>query len=251
MSLDLDVRLAARQIPENAKPAMYQRWVSILFAHWAIEPEEIQRTLPSGLQVDTYDSKAWLALVPFFMRDVQPTWAPAVPVISNFLELNVRTYVIDAEGKPAVWFYSLDCNQRLAVLLGRQFFHLPYEVSRIKANEPKRAGDWIDYQCQRRGAPHEARYRYRGLPVEPVEARPGSLEFFLLERYYLISEHEGRFYRGQVAHEPYRFRPAELERWDLTPLAQARVPAPVRPPDHVCYIDDVRVKAYKVEPVRG
>lgn len=246
MNVTLDMRLAAREAPAEDKPAMLQRWSRLLFAHWAFEPEVIAATLPRGLALDTFDGKAWVALVPFYMRDVRLTWAPTLPGISNFLELNVRTYVVDAQGRPGVWFYSLDCNQRLAVMLARQFFYLPYQFARMEAIAAPASGDWIDYRCRRQDTARQSRYRYRSLPGEPERAEPGTLEFFLLERYYLVSHHQGRFFRGQVHHTPYRYQAAELETWDLTPFAQAGLPTPTHAPDHLCYVEDVPVKAYKV-----
>lgn len=109
---------------------MRQRWEKLLFLHWAWDAAEVQRTLPLGLTVDTFEGRAWLGVVPFFMRDVRPAWVPSVPGISNFLELNVRTYVFDGRGRPGIWFYSLDCNQRLAVRAARTFFICVIETRR-------------------------------------------------------------------------------------------------------------------------
>ena len=102
--------------PDGRRPLlMHHRWESLLFLHWRLPAARIQETLPAGLTVDTFDGDAYLAIVPFFMRDVRPVRVPALPWISQFLELNVRTYAYDEEGVPGVWFYSLDCNQPLAV----------------------------------------------------------------------------------------------------------------------------------------
>jgi uncharacterized protein len=105
---------------------MYQQWRDLLFLHWEYSTATIQATLPDGLYVDTFDGKAYLGVVPFFMRNIRPRYLPTVPGISNFMELNLRTYVHDREGVPGVWFYSLDANQHLAVKIARRFFHLPY-----------------------------------------------------------------------------------------------------------------------------
>ena len=112
---------------------MRQCWSGLLFLHWPVDPAMIQSRLPDGLFVDTYDNKAWLGVVPFFMDRVRPVMLPPVPGLSWFLELNVRTYVHDAQGRPGVWFFSLDCNQPLAVEIARRFFHLPYEHAAMKA----------------------------------------------------------------------------------------------------------------------
>src|SRR5438105_3699987 len=104
----LDDRLRQRERPSGSV-AMYHTWRDLLFLHWRVEPERIQRTLPPGLFVDTYDGAAWVGVVPFFMRNIRPWWLPCIPGLSNFMELNLRTYVYDAAGTPGVWFYALDC----------------------------------------------------------------------------------------------------------------------------------------------
>ena len=110
-------RLAARQ-PNGRRPQlMHQRWESLLFLHWRVSADRIQRTLPPGLTVDTFQGAAYLAIVPFFMLNVRPVGLPAVPWLSFFQELNVRTYVFDDAGTPGIWFYSLDCNRVVLSLI--------------------------------------------------------------------------------------------------------------------------------------
>ena len=93
-----------RSYPEGELPVMYQRWEKLLFLHWEMDPEVIQSTLPSGLYVDNYEGKAYVGIVPFYMRGIRPRGFPAIPYLSNFLECNVRTYVHDENGVPGVWF---------------------------------------------------------------------------------------------------------------------------------------------------
>ena len=199
-------RLATRETPDAAIVGQ-QRWNHLLFAHWKIEPALVQATLPPGLFVDSYEGAAYLGIVPFFMERIRPAWLPPLPWVSWFLELNVRTYVHDREGRPGVWFYSLDCNQPIAVAVARRFFHLPYFHARMNAT---REGDLFTYQSQRRGDAIEAQYVWRAIG-ETREAQPGSLEFFLVERYLLFTTHrDGSLCSGRVHHQPYRLHAAEL-----------------------------------------
>ena len=105
--LPIKNRLAEREKPK-LPTVMYQRWEELLFLHWPVEPQVVAEVLPPGLGVDTYKGKAWLGVVPFSMRGVRPRFLPAVPGLSSFPELNLRTYVVDKRGRPGVWFYSLD-----------------------------------------------------------------------------------------------------------------------------------------------
>lgn len=194
-------RLAARQRPASLVVGR-QRWSELLFAHWKIDAPSVQATLPRGLFVDTFAGDAYIGVVPFFMQRVRPAWLPPLPWISWFLELNVRTYVHDAHGQPGVWFYSLDCNQPLAVSIARHFFHLPYFHARMSA---KLNAGGIRYQCQRQGETGDP-WCYEWTPgAQSTPAEPSSLEFFLVERYLLFSaDSKGHLMEGRVHHEPYR-----------------------------------------------
>jgi uncharacterized protein len=196
-----DSRERMRQRPERAALG-YQRWSDLLFLHWEVDAAQVQATLPDGLWVDTFLDKAYLGIVPFFMERIRPAYLPPLPWVSWFLELNVRTYVYDRKGRPGVWFYSLDCNQPIAVHLARRFFKLPYEHATMGADRNKQE---IAYRCQRERHDNAWSYQWR-IPQQTRHAQAGTLEFFLLERYALFASdgHDG-LYEGLVHHSPYRF----------------------------------------------
>lgn len=183
MSPSLKQRLATRDRPLGF-PVMRQRWAGLLFLHWPVDPEVIAARLPRGLQVDTFDGQAWLGVVPFFMERVRPVGLPPVPWLSWFHELNVRTYVHDEQGNPGVWFFSLDCDQPVAVEIARRAFHLPYQHAAMSS---VRSGNRVQYTSQRKspGSRH-ADFDYES-PNTTHAAVPESLEWFLVERYLLFS----------------------------------------------------------------
>lgn len=248
MSPEFSAQLALRNRPDGS-PVMYQSWRELLFLHWRVDPAVLAPTLPAGLEIETFDGAAWLGVVPFLMRGIRPRFLPAVPGISNFCEMNLRTYVVDRSGRPGVWFYSLDANQGLAVRTARRFFHLPYEHARMSA---KTDGEGFhDYSCHRRGAPVEAasRFRYRG-SGEVREAEPGTLEFFLLERYLLYSHDPARerTFTGLVHHVPYPFQAAEVPVFDANVIPLDGLPAVSGAPDHVAYSAGVDVDIFPLGP---
>lgn len=217
-----------REKPADS-PVMFQCWSQLLFLHWKVPAEVIQARLPAGLHVDQYEGTCYLGLVPFLMEKVRPRFLPCAPWLSNFLELNVRTYVFDDDGQPGVWFFSLDCNQPVAVELARRFFHLPYQHAVMSRNGTR-------YHCRRKDREETATFDYA---VEgPFQtATPGSLEFFLLERYLLFSASPaGNLHTGRVHHEPYAFASIPVPphsllpcRWDGFELEGPPVSALVSP----------------------
>ena len=82
---------------------MTQSWHNLLFAHWPVDAQLLRAKVPAGLPLDLYDGQAWIGVVPFRMTNVAPRFVPSIPFISEFAELNVRTYVT-VGGKPGVYF---------------------------------------------------------------------------------------------------------------------------------------------------
>jgi uncharacterized protein len=239
----LEKRLAMREKPPGPQ-VMQQTWLDLLFLHWTFDPAVIQQTLPPGLTVDTYEGRAYVGIVPFRMQAVRPSFLPAVPLVSDFLELNLRTYAFDQEGTPGVWFYSLNANQRLAVKAARLSFGLAYFHAWM-ASEKERISGEVRYYCRRRGAGAQpgSYFRYLGYgPARPAE--PGSLDFFLIERYVLFSRWAGKTVKGQVHHPPYQVQAALVPAWDDNLFPLDGLARPGRPPETVHYSRGVQVQVY-------
>lgn len=183
------------------------RWHDLLFIHWPVDADCLRRLIPESLKLDTHDGVAWLGIVPFRMSDVAPRGVPALPWLSAFPELNVRTYVT-ADGKPGVWFFSLDATNPVAVRVARMAFRLPYFDARISIHEDEQG--WFQYRSQRQGrvsADFEAAYRPIG---GPYVSQPGTLEHWLTARYCLYAaDRQGRTLRGEIDHPPWPLQNAE------------------------------------------
>jgi uncharacterized protein YqjF (DUF2071 family) len=223
---------------------MRQRWHDLLFAHWSFPAEAIARLLPAGLTLDTFDGRAWVGVVPFRMSGVRPFLLPSLPGAGAFPELNVRTYVT-CGGEPGVWFFSLDATSRLAVRAARRWFHLPYFDAAMRC---RREGDRVDYESLRihDGAPWAA-LRCTWRAGEPcAESQPGSLEFFLTERYFLYSAAGSRLYRGRIRHRPWPLRQAELRAWQSSMLGPLGLAEPREPP-HLRCADRLDVTIHRLE----
>src|SRR5882762_8966282 len=187
-SLDLDGR-ALRQKPQGW-PLMRQHWGKLLFMHWRIDENLLRPLIPSHLEIDTFDGSAWIGLVPFTMWGIRASFLPAIPGTSAFHELNVRTYV-QHQGVPSVLFLSLDAANKLAVWGARTFYYLSYFNAEMSLEQ---TGNTINYSSLRRNARGAAaEFRATWTTGEPLsQTSPGSLEFFLTERYCLDTEHNGK-----------------------------------------------------------
>ncbi|WP_281889148.1 YqjF family protein [Paenibacillus sp. YYML68] len=194
---------------------MKQTWHDLLFAHWPISMETLARYVPGRLPIDTYEGTAWIAVVPFGMCGIRGRGLPPIPGTSRFPELNVRTYVT-LDGKPGVYFFSLDASSMLAVLGARRFFHLPYYHAAMKL---EREGETIVYTSRRRDGSVQFAGTYR--PVSAVfRAAPGSLAHWLTERYCLYTENaRGQLLRCDIHHDRWPLQLAEAQLSSNTMLA--------------------------------
>ena len=207
MRPSVDDRLAMRVRPEGS-PVMYQSWGDLLFLHWQVPVETLRRRVPARLEVDEHEGRAFVGVTPFTLWGVRPIFTPPVPFLSEFREVNVRTYV-HLDGEPGVWFFSLDADSAAAVAAARAFYRLPYFSARI---ERERVGDRTRYAATRddpQGRPAEFEAVWTTGAEQP-EAEPGTLDFFLTERYCLYSADGDKLYRARIHHRPWPLRDVKL-----------------------------------------
>jgi len=196
-----------------------QTWEETLWAHWRVPVDELRARVPDDLEIEQHDGSAWLGVLFFRVRALRARGALPLPGISSFLQLNVRTYVSGPDGLPGVWFFSIDASSRLAALGMRRIYRVPSFNARMVLD---RSGEWRDAECTRigeRGKVFSGRYRPTG---EVAPAGPGSLEWFLAERYRLYTV-DGR---TEIHHDLWPLQPAEaeIELASLLPFAPAGEP---------------------------
>jgi uncharacterized protein YqjF (DUF2071 family) len=188
---------------------MTQTWDDLLFIHWPIDPNHLRPLLPAAVELDTFEGRAWLGIIPFRLGHIRVRGLPTLPGLSHFPEVNVRTYV-RLHNKPGVWFFSLDANHPILSAVARRWFSLPYRNSHVTM---RCDGEWIDYtstMSQVGKAPVEFRARYR--PTGPVvRASPGSIAHWLTERYCLYTtDRRGRLLRAEIHHPRWALQDAEV-----------------------------------------
>ena len=189
---------------------MGQTWQDLLFAHWRVDEALLREHVPPQIPIDTFEGEAWIAVTPFVVTGARARFTLPVPGPARFPEINVRTYAT-IDGKPGIWFFSLDAASRLAVAIARRVYRVPYYPAEMSAD---RTGDRIRYAHRRTqedapAASFVGEYR----PVGPVQhAAPGSWEHWACERYCLYTlDDEERVLRAEIHHPPWPLQPAELD----------------------------------------
>ncbi len=203
---------------EVEDPIMLHRWEQLTFLHWSFEPAVVQRLLPGWLAVETFEDRAWVGLVPFFMRVSTPT-DRGLPWAANFCETNVRTYVCDGEGRNGIWFFSLDAARLGAVIAARATYRLPYFWSDMELDAHSGS---IRYDCRRRwpgprGAVSRAELRLRD-PYQPSEL--SERDHYLTARWTMFTSSGERRRFARARHEPW-----VLQRADVVDLHDELIPA--------------------------
>jgi uncharacterized protein len=189
---------------------MTQTWSDLLFAHWRVDPADLRRVVPQQIPLDEFDGSAWIGVTPFHVSGFRLHHLPALPLIHAFPEVNVRTYAT-IDGRPGIWFFSLDTSSRFAVEGARRIYRVPYFHARQRM---KRGGGEVEFaseRTQRDGPAAELDIRYAA-DGDPFAPAAGTLEHFLTERYCLYTlDDSGRVLRGDIDHDPWRIRAARAE----------------------------------------
>jgi len=199
----------------NLPWVMKQTWNDLLFAHFPVKFDVLRKLVPEVLPLDTYDGMCWIGVVPFHMTDIRLRGLPPIPGTDKFPELNVRTYVT-IEGKPGVYFFSLDATNLLAIQVARTFYHLPYVHADMRIAKHE---DMIEYESKRKTG--DARFSADYRPISKVYvAEKGSFEEWLVERYCLyILNSKGIPLRCDILHHPWLLQRAEAEIKENTMLS--------------------------------
>ncbi|MBV9082241.1 MAG: DUF2071 domain-containing protein [Acidobacteriaceae bacterium] len=202
-------------------PVMFQRWNSLTFLHWRYPPESLRPLLPDELLLDTFDGAAWVGLTPFLLSSLRPPFVPAFPWISKFPEMNVRTYVTGPDGKPGIWFFTLEADRLGAVLGARVLYRLPYRWAHMRVI--RHAGH-IEYESDRNHMFGHGRVRISIRPRAPIKAEV--FDNFLTARFRLYTVAAKRIAYADIEHAPWPLQRAEVLHLEQDVIENSGVPRP-------------------------
>lgn len=216
----------------------YQEWNNALFIHWAVPAEILQAHIPTGLTVDTFEGKAYVSLVAFTMQKIRPRQLPAVAFISDFHEINLRTY-IDVDNKKGVYFISMEAGKSLSAYIARRMSGLPYEKALMFRDDKSYTSKNI-----KRNFLLDAVFE-----VKETVATKTDLDRWLTERYSLYLDENNSLYRYEVHHQEWDIKNVEIKNLNLKynigdlDLSQQK-------PDLMHYSDGVKVLAWGKEKIK-
>jgi uncharacterized protein YqjF (DUF2071 family) len=201
--------------------AISQRWNDTLFAHWPVSPANVAPLLPVGFLPDLFQGSAWLGIIPHRMDRIKVRGIPQIPGARGFLKLAVRLCVREEQrGDQGVYFLSTEASNLFAVCAACIFSGHPYHWAEMQL-EQRTEREFEFYSRRMIASPavvFKARYRGLGLSRRLLESRPGSLEYFLNERYSVYSlDRSGRTVRAglHAVVSPLEDAEAQIEQNDL------------------------------------
>src|SRR6266436_9084159 len=101
--------------PESVpRPFLFQSWDVISFVHWPFDHAAVRPLVPKALELDLFDGRAWVGMIPFHTERLHPPFLPPLPWISGYPEVNLRTCARAGRRKGGVVFLT-----RSGAVLGR------------------------------------------------------------------------------------------------------------------------------------
>ncbi|MFD1707513.1 YqjF family protein [Siminovitchia sediminis] len=185
---------------------MRQVWNNVLFLHWPVPPERLRPFIPSALEIDMYERTAWIGIVAFQMKGIYFRGLQSISVVPPFAEMNVRTYVTN-NGKPGVFFMTLDVNDWASLNIAKRWYRLPYSPAAITI---LKSGETFYYKNNRKRSSAEF---YGNCTPVPGEYFPeeGTLDHWLTERYcFYTTDNKYNIYCGEIHHLPWPLQKAEI-----------------------------------------
>ncbi|HEU0135813.1 MAG TPA: DUF2071 domain-containing protein [Flavobacterium sp.] len=173
----------------------YQEWHETLFYHWSFPQEIIAELLPDELEIDTFDGKAWVSLVSSTVKNLRLKFLPTIDALSNFNEVNLRTYVIK-DGKPGMYFFSLEADKLMSVMMNKTLFGLNYKKAEISRGT---------HECSLGNVNDKHFFYTKYLSLECLSNK-SNLDKWLTERYCIYHKDENTLYKYNVHHEEWQLK---------------------------------------------
>lgn len=184
----------------NEKWKFYQEWNNAIFLHFKVNLEELKKHVPKELEIDLFQGESWVSVVAFTMEKIRPKNIPAFSPISNFHEINIRTYV-KMNNKTGVYFLSIEGGTKLSCKIAKFISDLPYRYSTIERTSKLYSSSNLDFK-------DELCFEFEiGKQIE----LKSELDNWLTERYALFQETDNYINEYEIHHLPWVVKDVEVK----------------------------------------
>ena len=216
----------------------YQEWNRVIFLHYKVNVKDLLRFIPEPLDVDLFEDEAWISLVGFDMKNIRPKNLPSFNLISNFYELNFRTYVRH-KGKSGVYFLSIEASKKISVALSKKLSDLPYRFSNIK----RYSGN---FSVKNEAYGDEFMVNYE--PKKRIDDKT-ELDVWLTERYALFQDTPKSVNKFEIHHLPWDLQKTAIDKLKVN---YSRFNFLLKEnPDLIHYSEGIQVVAWGKETITG
>lgn len=213
----------------------YQEWNRALFFHWVVPYELLRTRVPSSLNLDTFKGNYYISLVAFTMEKIRPKFLPSIGFISNFDEINVRTY-IDNDNKKGVYFLTIEAGKAISAFVAKTISGLTYEKANMTRTETT-----YESNNPKKGFRLETEFEIQEELTEKTD-----LDNWLTERYCLYLDEGNELYRYDIHHKAWDLKNVAIKSL-TTNYKIGEIDLADRKPDLAQYSEGIKVVAWKRE----
>lgn len=189
-----------RSFPHPDTPwKFYQEWHDAVLLHWTVPIDVMQKMIPADLTLDTFQGEAYISLFAFTAEKSRPWILPPVPIVSDFLEINIRTYV-KRDDRPGIYFLNMEAGKALSAYIFRTVTGFPYVPAKMR----HLPGNFISV--------HDQNHHYLDIAYTrgKDDKKKQELDQWLVERYCVYLDLFGKMLRYDVHHEPWPLEPLSI-----------------------------------------
>jgi uncharacterized protein len=181
-------------------------WRDLVMLNYEVDPRLLDKYAPCGTVLDSFLGRTYVSLVGFRFCRTKLFGSFAIPLHSNFDEVNLRFYVRRKEGdenrRGVVFIAEIVPKEAVAtmarLMFGENYICLPMK-HHICTDESKKT---VKYQWQVKNQWCHMAAQAKGAPESP---REGSLEQFITEHYWGYStRRDGDSLEYHVSHVPWQ-----------------------------------------------
>jgi len=218
----------------------YQEWNNALFLHWKVPADDLIKVIPKDLSLDTFNGESWVSLVAFTMERIKPRFLPSISAVSDFHEVNIRTYV-NKDKKGGVYFLSIEAEKHVSCFIAKLLSGLPYTKSRIHFQTKS-----VTRNYSSRSASNDFRLDVNFSIGESITDKT-DLQTWLTERYCLYMDQSEKVFRYQTHHKPWVLNEVKIS--DLKTQYKIGNISLQRKPQLIHFSPGVKVVAWRRESV--